>query len=375
MKSRLTKCLIFSIFLLTLSLISYGCFKKTEKNVLKPQVVQVTGYKVGQPKVSPVELTYPGRTKSISSVTVVARITGILQKQFFKEGEFVSKGRVLFLIEPDLYQAAYQSAKANLEKIKAELEKAEKDWKRISTSFKDRLVSEQEKDAAWYAYQTAKANLKYAEAQLKQAEINLSYTQVKAPTSGITGQRLVDIGNLVNPGTPLVTITVIDPMYVEFSIPDRDLLKLGVKKRWVDLLKNTQVILLIEDRPYKYPGKIDFVDTVIDEKTSSVKVRAVFKNPEKIVLPNQFVRVTIKGLKKENVILIPQKAVFQGPTGPIVWVIENDKALPRPVKLGETYENYVVIEEGLKPGEIIVVDNLLKLRPGISVRVEKIIEE
>lgn len=368
----------YVIFLVIISLETFllsGCLKKEEKRASPPSSVQVTAYRVGQPKVCQVEFTYPGRTRSVSSVTVVARVTGILQKKFFKEGEVVSEGKVLFLIEPDLYQAAYQSAKANLERAKAELEKAEKDWNRISASFRDRLVSEQERDAAWYAYQTAKANFKYAEAQLRQAEINLNYTQVKAPTYGLIGQRFVDPGNLVNPGTPLVNITVIDPIYVDFSIPDRDLIKLGLKKGWSDLLKNTHVELSLEGKTYRYPGKIDFVDNMVDEKTSSVKARAIFRNPERLLLPNQFVRITIKGLKRENVILIPQKAVVQGPTGSMVWVIENEKAVTKTVKLGETQGDYVVIEEGLKPGELIVLDNLLRLRPGISVKIDKIVED
>ncbi|QER42257.1 efflux RND transporter periplasmic adaptor subunit [Thermodesulfobacterium sp. TA1] len=364
------------IWILLITLSFFGC---SEKKVEKPQtmVIPVTAYQVPQPKDQAVELVYPGKTRSVSFVTVSARITGILQRQYFKEGDFVKKGQVLFLIEPDLYEAAYISAKAGLEKALADYEKAEKDWKRIEASFKARVVSEQERDAAFSAYKTAKANVEYAKAQLRQAEINLGYTKVIAPVSGIAGQRLVDVGNLVNPGTPLVTINQVDPIYVDFSFPDRDLIKLGFEltKKGLAGVKGLKVDLLIEGKAYGYSGIIDFIDTLIDENTASVKARAVFKNPEKVLLPGQFVQVVVRGVKRRNVILIPQKAVFQTPTGPVVWVIRDNKVQPQPVKLGEASNDYVVIEEGLKPGDLIAIDNLLKLKPGISVKVEKVVGE
>jgi membrane fusion protein (multidrug efflux system) len=362
------------IFAIMLSL--SGCAKKDAEQP-KATIVPVTAYQVPQPKDHKVELVYPGKTKSISFVTVSARITGVLQKQYFKEGDFVKKGQVLFLIEPDLYEANYKSAKANLERALAEYEKAEKDWRRIEASFKAKVVSEQERDFALSAYKTAKANVEYARAQLRQAEINLGYTKVVAPVSGIVGQRMVDVGNLVNPGTPLVTINQIDPIYVDFSFPDRDLVKLGfeITKKGLMGLKGLKLGLILEGKTYPYSGVIDFVDTIIDEKTASVKARGLFKNPEKILLPGQFVQVVVKGITRKNVILIPQKAVFQTPTGPVVWLIKDNKVQPQPVKLGETSDEYVVIEEGLKPGDMIALDNLLKLESGVPVKVEKVVGE
>ncbi len=349
--------------------------KSTHNAPQSLQALPVSAFKVQPHKTISVELIYPAKTKSFSQVTVAARVSGILQKMYFKEGGYVNSGYLLFLIEPDIYEAAYESAKAELEKNKAEFNKAERDWKRISAAFHERLVSEQEKDSSLSAYETAKANLKNAEARLKNAEINLGYIKITSPVNAIAGAKMVDIGNLVNPGTPLVTLTQTDPIYVEFAIPDRDILRLGyeITKKSVSLLKGLKASLSLEEgNSYKHSGQIDFIDTVIDEKTSSVKVRGVFPNPDKELLPNQFVRVTLKGLTRKKALIAPQRAVMESPTGTIVWIVENDRAKVRPVKIGETTGEFFVIEEGLQPEELVIMDNLMKLRPDMPVKIDKV---
>lgn len=338
------------------------------------QALPVSAFKIQPHKTIAVELVYPAKTKSFSQVTVTARVGGILQKMYFKEGSHVNKGDLLFLIEPDIYEAAYQSAKAELEKNTAELNKAQKEWIRISSAFQERLVSEQEYDAALSVYETAKANVKNAEAKLKNAEINLRYTKITSPIDAIAGARMVDVGNLVNPGTSLVNINQVNPIYVEFSLPDRDILKLGyeITKKGVSQLKGLKINLSTEGNSYKHPGQIDFIDTVIDEKTSSVKVRGVFPNPNRELLPNQFVRVTLKGLTRKNVLIVPQKSVMESPTGSIVWIVEDGKAKARPIKIGQPSGEYFIVEEGLQPDEVVIMDNLMKLRPDLPVKIDKV---
>ncbi|MFN3395824.1 MAG: efflux RND transporter periplasmic adaptor subunit [Thermodesulfovibrionales bacterium] len=335
------------------------------------QAIVVKTYKVAGVKSVSFELQYPGRTKSISRVTVVARVGGILKDRHFKEGQFVNKDALLFKIEPDIYQAEYDSARAQVEQAMAELNRAERDWQRIKASYDDGVASEQQRDAALSAYEQAKAMLETARARLKQAEINLKYTDVRAPVSGITGMRFVDTGNMVNPNTALVTITEIDPVYVEFAIPDTDLMRLKAESlRLQENKKNTlSVYILIEDKPYKHRGQIDFIDSVIDEKTSSVSVRAVFPNPEKSLMPGQFVRIIIKGLQRKNVIIVPQKAVLQTPLGPAVYVVENGRAIMKNIKLGDKTGEDFIVEEGLKPGDMVIIDNLMKLRPEMPVKI------
>jgi membrane fusion protein (multidrug efflux system) len=387
------RCLRIELFL-TLILIFSACSKNPEGAKQSPQSLpptvtyatklDVTVYEIPQAKTVPVEVQYPARTKSISMVTVVARVSGILKERYFVEGQFVNKDQLLFKIEPDIYQAEYDSAKAQLEQAMAEFNRAERDWQRIKASYEDRIVSEQQRDAALSAYEQAKALVEAAKARLKQAELNLRYTDVKAPVSGIAGTRLVDPGNMVNPGTALVTITEVNPIYAEFSIPDSDLIRLktgcrptnqqDIMEKFIPLkttalLRYCSTALIIEDRPYRHSGKIDFIDSVIDEKTSSLKARAVFPNPDRVILPNQFVRIVIKGIQRRNAIVVPQKAVLQSPSGPFVYIVENGKAIVRDIKLGERVGDNFVVEDGLKPGDLVIVDNLMKIRPEMPVKI------
>lgn len=332
--------------------------------------IEVSVYKVQRPKSIPFELRYPARARSISRVTVVARVGGILKEMYFKEGQFVQRDDLLFKIEPDIYQAEFDSAKAQVEQAVAELNKAERDWKRIKASYEDRVVSEQQMDAALSAYEQAKAFIESAKARLKQAEINLSYTEVRSPVSGITGTRLVDPGNMVNPNTPLVTVTEINPIYVEFSIPDTDLQRFGNLSKQ-DSYRSLKAGIQVEDRSYRHSGRIDFIDSVIDEKTSSVSARTVFPNPEGVLLPGQFVRITLKGLQKKAAVVVPQKAVIQTPLGSAVYAVENGKAVMKNIKIGEKAGEDFIVEEGLKSGDLVIIDNLMKLRPEMPVKVRQ----
>ncbi len=341
---------------------------EAQEKKVEPQALEVSVYKVGGERPVTVELQYPGRTKSVSKVTVVARVTGILKERYFVEGQFVKKDDPLFKIEPDIYQAEYDSAMAMVMQSEAELNKAERDYERIKIAFEDRVASEQQMDAALSAYEQAKARLALSRARLKQAEVNLKYTDVNAPVSGITGARLVDIGNMVSPGTPLVTITEMDPIYVEFSIPDTDMKRIfpGKKTR-----RSYQADLLIDGKTYNHKGQIDFIDIVIDERTSSVHARALFPNPEGVLMPGQFVRIRLKGLPVKKAITIPERAILQTPQGASVYVVENGMAVMRPIRTGDRSGEDIIIEEGLKHGDIVIVDNLMKLRPGMPVRVSQ----
>lgn len=356
--------------------ILFSCQNKKETPKANPQIkeIPVSVFKVKEPVLISFEMLYPGKTKSPAEVKVVARITGILQKRFFKEGTYVNKGDLLYIIEKDPYLAQYEIAKAQVERAQAELERAQRDWKRISEAVKVKLVSESERDKALSDLETARARLKEAMAVLKQAELNLKYTEVRAEISGITGKREVDEGNLVTPGTILTTLIQINPLYVEFSIPERDFEILGLTKGNYKKLKNAKVELFLSgETPYPFKGEIDFVDTKLDE-TSSLKVRALIPNPKGELLPQTFVRIKIRGFPKK-VILVPQKAIMQGPKGSFVYLFENGTAKPKPVKIGLTYKDYYIVEEGLRPGDHIIIDNLIRLRPDIPVRAEKIIEE
>lgn len=374
LRHTLTALLMAFIIVLSVSCSNTDTSGQKEIDAIMTPGVDV--YKVSAPKDIPVVLEYPARAKSISSVTIIARVTGTLQKKFFTEGQLIRKDDLLFKIEPDIYQAGVDNAKAQLEEATAQLNKAERDWKRMKALYDDNATSEQDKDAALSVYEIAQASVHAAKARLRQAEISLQYTDVKATNTGIAGLKLAEVGNVVNPGMPLVTLTQIDPIYSEFSLPDTD-----VSQRWDELKMSVRpntdnkfsARLLINDKQYNKKGYVDFFDTTIDETTSSVKARAVFSNPEGQILPGQFVRVEIEGLKRKNVIAAPQKAVIQEPDGMFVYVVEDGKAMRRSVVIGDkTGENFI-IEKGLKSGDLVIVNNFFKIKPDSPVTVDTIV--
>ncbi len=345
--------LIFIFFSLSLNAKNFG-------------IIPVDVYKVKIEKTTSVDITYPARLRSFKKAVIVARVRGFLEKKYFKEGEYVEKGKILYLIEPDTYIAEYNLAVAELNKAVANLKKAERDWIRAQKSFKDNVISVDKYDAYKYAYEMAKAEVDAAKARVKKAEINLNYTKVKATISGYTGTKFVDVGNYVVPGTPLVKITELNPLYAYFSVPDVDFFK-------IKNLKDISVNLIVNGKLIKN-GKLDFKDVNIDEKTSTVKFRAIFDNSKQDLMPGEFVRVELKGFLNKRLIKIPQKALLQNALAKIVYVVKNGKVAVKEVKIGKTIGDYIVIKKGLKEGDLVIVDNFFKIRPGIPVKIDKIIK-
>lgn len=336
-------------------------------------------YKIASAKEEALSLQYPGKTISSQSVTIKARANGILMKKFFNEGDFVKEGDVLYKIEPDTYEAALNLAKANVNALDVQLQKATKDWERIKALYESGASSEQEKDSAYWTYEGAKASLASAKASLQTATINLDRTTIKATMSGMTGLKQVDVGALVSDGTALVDITQITPLHVEFSIPDIDVMKqkYNIKNgKWSNPTEGKlKASLQVGDAKFKEIGVVDFMDSSLNAKTGSLKARATFKNEGKELLPNQFVKVNLVGLTRTNVIKVPQKAVLQNPLGTVVFVVEDGKAIVKPVKVGEASENDYVIENGLKEGDVVVVNNFFRIKAGAPVKVDKVINE
>ncbi|WP_025209417.1 efflux RND transporter periplasmic adaptor subunit [Hippea sp. KM1] len=342
----------------------------------KPQypMVSVDVYKVGKPKDKEVILTYPARLRAVKSVDVVARVSGTILKKHYTEGKFVKKGQILYTIEQDIYRARYNEALANLSMAKATLYKAKKDWNRYKNLFKSKAISKQKLDYAYASYQNALSSVKLAQAKLKLAEIDLNYTQPKAPISGFTSLKMVDVGDYVRPSQKLLTITQTDPIYAEFSFPDSDYLRIKnylTTNQWeADRLR-----AFIKVNGKTINGKIDFIDSVIDPKTSTVKARAVFPNPNGTLMPNEFVRIKVVGFKQKNVIVIPSEAVLQNSMGKMVFVVQNGRVGVRMIKAREAEGNTFIVQYGLKPGDLVIIDNFFRIKPGMPVKVDKVIEE
>jgi len=325
-----------------------------------------------------IDLKYPAQVKSFLSAKVYSRVLGVLEEQRFVEGERVKKGQSLFKIEDDLYEAKVDAAKASVKMSQASLDNATRNWNRIKKLYKSKAVSVEKRDNTLSEYEEALGALGVAKAQLRQAQIDLNYTKVKAPISGITGLKKVDVGNLVtqNPPMELVTITNNDKLYIDFSMPLSDYKNIRNGLWSIPKEKKIDVDILVNDKPINAKGFVDFIDVNIDNNTSTVKMRAIVDNQNNILMPGNFVRVSLNGIVQKNVITIPQKALLQNPLGKVVFVENDGKAAIKPVVLGkESGDKFIVVGGPLKSGDKVIVNNFFRVKAGQAVSVDKIINK
>jgi membrane fusion protein (multidrug efflux system) len=312
--------------------------------------------------------TFSGRAESARRVEVRARVQGILETRLYREGAAVDAGEQLFQIEPDRFAVQVQRAEAELSRAAAELNKARRDWKRIEQLFQSKTVSERDRDHARSALELAEADVAVARAALNDARIQFGYTAVTAPIAGITSQEVLSEGNLVQAQTLLTTIEQLDPIHVQFSISEQDALAL---KRARTAGERANVMLLLADgSTYERPGEIDFAGATIDAGTGTVQARAVVPNPDGLIMPGQFLRVSLDRAAASTELVVPPHAVAQGSGGPVVYVVDDQqRAEERAVVLGPTVAEGVVIRSGVKAGERVVVDGIARLEPNGKVRI------
>ncbi|MDX1726037.1 MAG: efflux RND transporter periplasmic adaptor subunit [Pseudomonas sp.] len=339
-----------------------------------PEVVVETA-KVGP---LPLVFEYSARTAGFREVQVRAQVSGILQERTYLEGSRVSKGQVMFRIDPRTYQAALARAKGALAQEQARYRQTERDLKRIRELQKKGFASESELDNAISNFEQSKANIQAAEAEVQSRQIDLDYCTVTAPISGITSKETVSEGSLMVAGDPnaslLSNITQLDPIYVNFAAPDSDVesVRSGLQSGAL-VLQGEQMsveILYGDGSSYPLEGKVDFTDSLVDRATGTVSARAVVPNPEQKLLPGQFVRVLVKGLSLPEAITVPERAVAQGPRGTFVYVVDNDGvARMREVSTGRTADGRWVIESGVIEGDRVIVEGLPKVRADSPVKV------
>ncbi len=363
------------LFLGCMALVLSACSEETTESAagarpLPPVVTDVA--RIERQDIS-LDKTYSSLLRSDNEVTLVARVTGTLEARQFEQGDQVSKGQVLYTIEPEQYQALVKQREADLQSAKAELARAGRDAVRYESLLKRSSVSRQQYDQALADQQVARAQVAQVEAALASARIDLGYTQVTAPVSGRIGLSQVNLGNLVNPGTELVTITPLDPLEVRFQMPLKDALELR-RQLEGDNIDQIYASLEVDGREgqpaTRLTGALDFLGVRVDERTSTVQASASFANPEARVLPGQFARVSIEGLKRYNVIAVPEIAVTQGLMGPQVFVVdEENKARARTVERGEMAGEMQVILSGLEEGETVVIGDPSGIKPGTPIQV------
>ena len=322
----------------------------------------------------PVSWEYVGQTAGSREVEVRARVTGILLSRNFREGERVKKGQSLFTIDPKPFEAALARAVADVAAAEARLDQASRNAARLKPLYAEKAVSQKENDDAVAAEQIGAADVKAAQARLTEAKLNLAYTRVEAPISGITTRALPSEGTLISgPNVLLTSVVQVDPIWVNFGIPDNE--QERIRKQAQDgslkLPRNFEVELRLADGSvYGQKGKLDFSDVRVSLQTGTREARAELPNPGGTLVPGQFVRVVLKGASIPNAVTVPQRAVLEGPQGKFVYVVdEKSTAQPRPVEAGQWAGDRWVITSGLKGGERVIVDGVMKIGPGAPVKV------
>jgi membrane fusion protein (multidrug efflux system) len=326
----------------------------------------------------PLRFQYAGRVAAFREVEVRARVSGILQEKSFVEGATVKEGDVLFRIDPAPYEAALDRAKAQLKEAQAQVYRTQRDAERATTLLQRGFGTEKARDDSVAAHELAQAGVASAEAQVKTAKINFGYTTATAPIAGITSLRVLPEGSLVatsQTDSLLTRISQLDPVYVHFSFTDTEATEI---RQLIDSGEGTgpadgklQVKISFGDgKIYDRGGYVDFTDSNLDLQTGTVRARAIIPNPESKLRPGQFVRVSVEGITRHETIVIPQAAVMQGAQGQFVYAVDTEnKASIRPVTIGREVTNGWIVEKGLKPGDRIVTEGVIKVKPGASVTI------
>jgi len=340
-----------------------------------------------QPQTLPVAFEYTGQTQGSREVEVRARVTGILLKRNFNEGSPVREGQSLFTIDPVPFQTALARAEADEAAAKARLVQAERNIARMRPLADSGVVSKRDFDDAVAAEQVAAADVKAAAARVTEARLNLGYTRVLAPVSGLAASAPKSEGSLVSgPDVLLTTIVQVNPIRAVFGVPDAEHARIQADIKSRKLLLpggGFQVEVLSADgTPLAKGGRVQFSEPLVNAATGTVRSQAELPNADNALKPGQFVRVRLAGASRPDVVHVPQRAVMEGPQGKFVYVVApSDKpemkgaevATPRPVQAGEWVDlpggKSWVIREGLKGGERVITDGLMRIGPGAPVQV------
>jgi len=400
-----------------------GCDKNAGAKAAPPPPPEV-GVAVVEQREIAIERDFTARTEAVPTVEIRARISGVLEDVQFKEGTEVKQGQTLFVIQRDEYRAALETARAQLAKAEADLtrardasvidraraqlaqraadlEKAKQDVARYRPLAEARAIPQQDLDTslaqekvAAAAVDTFAASLKDTElnqrtqiqlaqaaveagkAAVIQADLNLGYTTVRSPLTGIIGKSMVDRGNLVGKSEPtlLATVSKVDPIYADFPVAEADYLRLASRVR-LDPQGRPQgprtplELFLTDDKPLPNKGYIVFVERAVDAKTGTIGVRAEFPNPDRSIRPGQFARVRGVVERQPDAVLVPQLALQEQQGSKVALVVEEgDKVALRPVTVADRIGDFYVVKSGLKPGDRVIVEGTQKARPGMQVK-------
>jgi membrane fusion protein (multidrug efflux system) len=360
-----------------LSLTGVGLASCGAKPPARPQQTPEAGYVVLKPQAAPLSTELPGRTAPFAISEVRPQVNGIITQRLFTEGSSVRKGQPLYRIDPAPYKAVVDQAKAQLASAEASLASVKAKAERYAELVKIKAVSQQDYDDAQAAYRQGQAGVQQAKAALQTAQINLGYTDIRAPISGRIGVSSLTQGALATAGqaAALTTIQTLDPIYVDVTQSTAELLRLesdirrGVARK--DAPLRAQVQLTLEDgSTYPLQGKLEFTDVTEDPASGAVTIRALFPNPQGLLLPGMFVRAKINEALVPDALLVPQQGVSRDPKGGATVLVVNDqnKAELRNIVTGQAIGANWLVTSGLQPGDKVIVEGLQRIQSGMTVK-------
>ena len=358
--------------LAAIAILLAGCGKPETPPLPPPDVTVIEV----EPKDAPVTFEFVGSTASSQQVEVRARVDGFLNERLYTEGSIVRKGQVMFQMDPKPFEAQLAAAKGALAEQAARLWTTQANLKRVKPLAEANAVSKKDLDDATGRVNSAAAAVDMAKAEVDTAQLNLGYTTISAPVTGVSSYARIQNGAYLNQQSgPLTYVAQLDPMWVDFSISEDEMLKVR-EQRMTGRLRFPENdafvvdIVLADGSIYPESGRIFFRDANYSSQTGTFLIRATFENPDELLRPGQFVRVRVQGAIRPNAILVPQTAVLQGAGGFFVWVVDKDgKAQTRPVEVGDWQGDDWFIFKGLSAGDRVITDGIIRIATGVPVKI------
>ncbi|HUN57378.1 MAG TPA: efflux RND transporter periplasmic adaptor subunit [Candidatus Binataceae bacterium] len=322
----------------------------------------------------PDQLQAIGTVEALATVGIKSRVEGPLVAIHFKEGDYVERGQLLFTIDPRTFQSSLNQAEANLARDQATAHQASVDEQRYRTLWDQGVGSRQQYDQSYATAASSAATVAADRAMIQGAQLNLEFTQIRAPVAGRTGSLQSHLGDLIkeDADNPIVTIAQIEPIYVAFSIPEKDLADV---RRNMEIHKLAVTAMLSGDQAPSETGVLAFVDNTVDQTTGTIALKGLFPNLNRRLWPGEFVNVILTLDEIPGAILVPSQAIQTGQDGQFVFVVGSDmKVTPHPVVLGPAIGSQTVIERGIDAGQTVVTDGQLRLMPGATVHIKDSLE-
>lgn len=371
---RVRKQFVVGVILVIASLVLAGCTgdDKKKEAAKAPQGPVPMKVVKAEGRDMPNWGEFVAQISAMETVEIRARVAGFLVEKKFEEGRQVKKGDLLFVIDPKPFQEDLKQAESGLASSKALMDKSKKDFQRFKKLYDEGVVSRDEYESYQTQLSTYQAQVADAKAKVENARIQLGYTKIYSPIDGVIGRVQVDIGNLVGQGenTLLATASTVDPVYVSFSVSENDYVRAQRSRKSQEMKQHGIVKMILADgSEYEYQGKFDMIDRAIDPQTGTLGIRVKFPNPDKLLRPGQYAKVQILISQVPNAVVLPVRGIMDVQGMKSVYVVGEDGVVKnQPVKLGFESGELVVISEGVSIGDMVIVDGVRRVRPGMAIK-------